>query len=107
MSACQRGSYFVFARGGYWRTDVRLPPDTHPSSTWPPIAIVVPARHEAEILPATLPALLAQDYPGPLRIHLVDDSSDDDTVDVATTLVTGAGGFGRLTVVRNDPRPLG
>ncbi len=97
----------LLARDGYWRTDGRLAPDTLSASTWPRLAIVVPARNEAEILPDTLPAILAQDYPGPLRVHLVDDSSDDDTARVARDLATSAGGGGRLTVVRNDPRPPG
>ena len=40
---------------------------------------VVPARDEAAVLPVTLPTLLAQDYPGELRVLLVDDESADGT----------------------------
>ncbi|WP_323806990.1 glycosyltransferase [Amycolatopsis methanolica] len=49
------------------------------------------------MLPETLPALLAQRYPGPLRLILVDDGSGDGTADIAhgpdsvTALVEAAG----------------
>ena len=47
---------------------------------------MVPARNEAESLPVTLPALLAQDYPGEFRVYLVDDNSDDGTGEIAAEL---------------------
>ena len=50
----------------------------------------MPARDEAAILPVTLPALLAQDYPGPFSVTLVDDSSSDGTGEVAAALAAGA-----------------
>ena len=37
------------------------------------------AADEAAILPQTLPTLLAQDYPGPFAVTLVDDASTDGT----------------------------
>ncbi len=48
-------------------------------AAWPSVVAVVPARDEAAILPDTLPALLAQDYPGEFRVVLVDDASTDGT----------------------------
>jgi hopene-associated glycosyltransferase HpnB len=50
---------------------------------WPSVAVLVPARNEAELLPSTLPALLAQDYPGAWRVVFVDDRSTDGTADAA------------------------
>jgi hopene-associated glycosyltransferase HpnB len=50
------------------------------------VVVVVPARNERELLPRTLPTLLAQDYPGRLRVLLVDDASDDGTGEVAAGL---------------------
>lgn len=70
--------WLALARGMFWRTDVRLPSGPTPGS-WPSVAIVVPARDEAEALPETLPTLLDQDYPGPVRVILVDDNSTDGT----------------------------
>lgn len=58
------------------------PPPPDPPA-WPPVCALVPARDEAALLPETLPALLAQDYPGPFRVVVVDDRSADGTGEVA------------------------
>lgn len=50
------------------------------------MAVVVPARDEADMLPHTFPTLLAQDYPGPVHFVVVDDRSTDGTADVAREL---------------------
>jgi hopene-associated glycosyltransferase HpnB len=86
--------YLLAGHGGYWRTDVRLPgwagaPDP---GRWPSVAAVVPARDEAEILPETLPTLLAQDYPGAFRVVLVDDASTDGTGTAAAALGAAVSG---------------
>src|SRR5690606_7222614 len=70
--------WLLLCQGFFWRTDVRLPPAREPDS-WPSVCVVVPARDEAEVLPASLPALLAQDYPGRAEVFLVDDGSTDGT----------------------------
>lgn len=61
-------------------------PEPAAPAAWPSVAILVPARNEAESLPRTLPALLAQDYPGSKRVIVVDDRSTDRTGDVARSL---------------------
>ena len=82
--------YLVAGHGGFWLTSQRLPAASGRLAdgqagagtgavSWPAVAAVVPARNEAESLPVTLPALLAQDYPGEFRVFLVDDNSDDGT----------------------------
>jgi hopene-associated glycosyltransferase HpnB len=79
--------YFLTLHGGYWRTSVRLPGQAAPpTGEWPAVVAVVPARDEADILPTTLPTLLAQDYPGPFTVVLADDDSADGTADVAKGL---------------------
>jgi hopene-associated glycosyltransferase HpnB len=103
--------YLVAAHGGFWLTSQRLPAGPGPV-TWPPAAAVVPARNEADSLPGTLPALLTQDYPGPFRVFLVDDNSDDGTGAVAAELGEKAARNGlpadrTLTVVSGKPRPEG
>ncbi len=70
--------WLALLRGAFWRTDVRLP-DAPPPRRWPPVAVVVPARDEAAILGGTMPTLVAQSYPGRLRVLLVDDNSTDGT----------------------------
>ena len=103
--------YLVAAHGGFWRTGERLPPPRAEigHASWPAVVAVVPARNEADSLPGTLPALLAQDYPGQFRVFLVDDGSDDGTAGVAAELGEKAArdGGAPLTVVPGRPRPDG
>jgi hopene-associated glycosyltransferase HpnB len=103
--------YLVAAHGGFWRTGERLPPRRAGTghASWPAVVAVVPARNEADSLPGTLPALLAQDYPGRFRVFLVDDGSDDGTAGVAAELGEKAArdGGAPLTVVPGRPRPDG
>jgi hopene-associated glycosyltransferase HpnB len=85
--------WLLLAQGAFWRTDVRLPPRTLPDEprTWPSVAVVIPARDEAEVLPLTLPSVLAQEYPGLAEVFLVDDGSTDGTGESARTLSAGGG----------------
>jgi hopene-associated glycosyltransferase HpnB len=92
--------WLALARGMFWRTDQRLP-DAPDPARWPPVAVVVPARDEAEVLPATLPTLVGQDYPGPVRVILVDDGSTDGTGELAARISPA------VTVVRPDEPPPG
>src|SRR5580698_3483483 len=96
-------AYLVVGHGAYWRTSQWLPQVTGEPARWPDVVAVVPARNEAAILPATLPALLGQDYPGPLSIILVDDGSTDGTAAVAAAL--GRGSDRPLRVVAGTPAP--
>jgi hopene-associated glycosyltransferase HpnB len=79
--------WLLLGQGLFWRTDIRLPPSEEPSR-WPNVAIIVPARDEAEVLPLSLPTLLAQDYPGRAEIFLIDDGSTDETGALARQLAT-------------------
>jgi hopene-associated glycosyltransferase HpnB len=103
--------YLVAAHGGFWLTSQRLPRARAKTgaTAWPAVAAVVPARNESESLPVTLPGLLTQDYPGDLRVFLVDDNSDDGTAAVAAELGEKAArdGGAPLTVVAGQPRPDG
>ncbi len=96
--------YLLAFRGLFWLPTVRLGP-ARDLPGWPSVAVVVPARDEAAVLAATMPALAAQDYPGRAAVFLVDDCSADDTREVAA-----AGAAGRalpLTVVTGAERPPG
>jgi hopene-associated glycosyltransferase HpnB len=105
-------AYLLLGRAGYWRTDQRLPasgagPRPEPGP-WPRVMAVVPARDEAGMLPVTLPTLLAQDYPGPFGIVLVDDDSSDGTAQVAACLGHAAARPGReLRIISGTRAPGG
>jgi hopene-associated glycosyltransferase HpnB len=88
--------YLLTLRGGYWRTHHRLPPAGDGASPLPTVTAVIPARNEADILPACLPTLLGQDYEGRLGVIVVDDDSTDGTAKIAAEL-------GAAAVARNGP----
>ncbi|MFG2573954.1 glycosyltransferase [Streptomyces sp. NPDC048481] len=97
--------WLLLCQGLFWRTDVRLPARTAPER-WPSVCVVVPARDEAAVLPASLPTLLAQDYPGRAEVFLVDDGSGDGTGELARTLARRHGGL-PLTVDSPGEPPAG
>ncbi|MDD9376177.1 glycosyltransferase [Streptomyces sp. ZAF1911] len=90
--------WLALGQGMFWRTDTRLPA-RHAPARWPSVAIVVPARDEAEVLPHSLPSLLAQDYPGEAEVILVDDGSTDGTGGLARRLADAHPGGLPLTVL--------
>ena len=98
--------YLIFARGGFWRCVER---DDWPSAklaAWPSVAVVVPARNEAEQIGASMDALARQDYAGPWTVILVDDESSDGTADIARRSFLDRGDE-RLRVVRCRALPAG
>ncbi|MFF7754179.1 glycosyltransferase [Streptomyces sp. NPDC007971] len=97
--------WLLLCQGFFWRTDVRLPPRRDPGR-WPSVCVVVPARDEAAVLPASLPSLLAQDYPGHAEVFLVDDGSTDGTGELARELSRRHGGL-PLTVDSPGEPPAG
>ncbi|WP_406262915.1 glycosyltransferase [Actinacidiphila glaucinigra] len=98
--------WLLLAQGLFWRTDVRLPAVAAEPREWPDVAVVVPARDEAEVLPGSLPSVLAQRYPGRAEVFLVDDGSSDGTGELARGLADRADGL-PLRVVSPGPVPEG
>jgi hopene-associated glycosyltransferase HpnB len=98
-------AWMLLARGRYWSTHTGLPFADAPPGQWPAVAVIVPARDEADLVPQTLSSLLMQDYPGDVRVLLVDDMSTDRTV---VARATGADcATVPLLVVSGGPRPPG
>ncbi|WP_055531609.1 glycosyltransferase [Streptomyces graminilatus] len=98
--------WLLLCQGFFWRTDVRLPSRAREPESWPSVCVVVPARDEAAVLPASLPSLLAQDYPGRAEIFLIDDGSSDGTGELARELARRHGGPA-LTVDSPGEPPAG
>jgi hopene-associated glycosyltransferase HpnB len=97
--------YLVAFRGGFWlaaeRDDVDQP-SLSAEADWPAVAVIVPARDEAAMLPRTLGSLLSQDYPK-LSIILVDDNSSDDTAEAARQIASSAGR--EVVILQGNPLP--
>ena len=70
----------------------------------PSVAIVVPARNEAETIAQSVTSLLRQDYPA-LSLIVVDDDSDDGTADVARARRGVARRADKLTIVESHALP--
>jgi hopene-associated glycosyltransferase HpnB len=91
--ACVAWLYVLFLRGGFWhaaeRDDVVDSAYFMPG-VWPSVVAVMPARNEAEVIGASVGALLRQDYPGPFELVVVDDHSTDDTAAIARDTAAAA-----------------
>ncbi len=92
--------YLLLLHGRFWSAGPVLAPVRLGAA--PALDVVVPARDEADGIEPALRSLLAQDYPGPLRVALVDDGSSDGTGDIARAI-----GDPRLTVIGGRTRPPG
>ena len=100
--------YLVLGRGGFWlarERDDRGPAPAAPKA-WPSVAAVVPARDEADVIARSIGSLLVQDYPGELRVYLVDDQSTDGTA-AAAQAVAASSQQDRLAVMSGAPLPNG
>ncbi|XGW00555.1 MAG: glycosyltransferase [Leptolyngbya sp. BL-A-14] len=75
-------------------------------SPLPSICAIIPARNEADLLPATLRSLLMQDYAN-FQIVLVDDHSTDGTAAVARQTAQALEQASKLVVVSAEPLPAG
>ncbi|MCH6159053.1 glycosyltransferase [Streptomyces marispadix] len=115
--------WLLVGQARFWRTDIRLPPGAAPGGQtpggtrdaapggvdgrWPTVAVIVPARDEAEVLPLSLPGLLAQEYPGRAEVFLVDDGSSDGTGALARRLAAqqARGGLPLTVTSPGEPEP--
>jgi hopene-associated glycosyltransferase HpnB len=99
--------YLVFLRGAFWRLR-----DLDSSSQAPvlpaySVAVIIPARNEADVVGQAVRSLVEQNYAGSLHVFLVDDESSDDTATIALEVAERAGRSDRLTVVRASAVPDG
>ncbi len=98
--------YLLFARGGFWlsreRDDAKAPLPV----VLPQVAVVMPARNEAESIAQSITSLLSQDYPAS-SVVLVDDDSNDSTAEIARRAAEGLGRAERLSIVSSRSLPPG
>ncbi len=99
--------YLFLLRGGFWRADRRLGEEGESLGQslgeWPAVIALVPARDEQDVIAAALGSLLSQDYPGPLKIVVIDDNSRDATAAAARAAAMGLRTEDRLILVRAQP----
>ncbi|HEY3643115.1 MAG TPA: glycosyltransferase, partial [Xanthobacteraceae bacterium] len=99
--------YLLLGRGGFWLSSERDEGKLPPPDVWPKLAVVIPARDEAEGIGACIGSLLEQDYAGEWTIVLVDDGSSDGTAAAALETAAARDAGRRLDVVAGRPLPAG
>ncbi len=100
----------LFARDGFWRADQQLPPlpPGEVEGPWPAVTAIVPARNEEAVIAESVTSLIDQDYPGPLQVLVVDDSSEDATAARARTVFAERQAENRQgSVLTAPPLPAG
>ena len=98
--------YLLAGRGRFWQESPAEANFKPPAlSTYPRVAVVLPARNEADVVGQVIRSLLNQDYEGPLHIFLADDHSSDGTTNVARQAAGEP--CGGLTIVSVPALPEG
>src|SRR5579872_6457128 len=100
-------TYLLSARGGFWLADVTDAGNVPAPAAWPAVVAVVPARDEVDVIARSVSGLLAQDYPGPFKVILVDDASSDGTAEAARAASQRQGARDRLEVMAGAALPAG
>lgn len=90
--------YLFFFRGMFWKLRERLPVAGPSNAGHTTIAVVIPARDEADVVARTVTTLRCQEGAFHLHITVADDESSDNTAGVARQA-------GADRVVRVPPRP--
>lgn len=95
------------AWGKFWRADQLLEDENESLElqAWPTVAVVIPARNEADLLPTTLRSHFQQDYPGQQTVVLVDDHSSDGTAQVARQVAQKLDREEQLVAIAAEPLP--
>jgi hopene-associated glycosyltransferase HpnB len=99
--------YLLAFRGQFWRTDQQLEALPTELSNWPSIAVIIPARNEADLIATVLTSLFAQDYRGDWQIYLVDDNSSDHTAEIAQSIAVANDQTDRLHILAGQALPSG
>jgi hopene-associated glycosyltransferase HpnB len=101
--------YLVFAHGGFWRIHHAASPSSlhEKALNGNPvrIAVIVPARNEADVVGRAICSLLRQTGRQSIHVFLIDDGSADSTAMVARQAATAIGQAETLTVIQGSPLP--
>jgi hopene-associated glycosyltransferase HpnB len=99
--------YLLFLHGGFWRVSRLQAPHTPIGVADGKIAVVIPARDEADVIGATVRSLLGQESVESLHVFVVDDHSSDGTSQAARQAAQDCGHADSLTVLPGSDLPAG
>src|SRR5215470_9638345 len=99
--------YLFLLHGNFWQ--IRRIVAVAPTSRGKPlrIAVVVPARDEADVVGRAITSLLNQSGGHAIHVFLVDDASSDSTAEIARAAAHAAGKSELLNVIEGEPLPSG
>jgi hopene-associated glycosyltransferase HpnB len=98
--------YLLAFHAGFWRISrFRLPNQS--SSGKSLVAVVVPARNEADVIGRAVSSLLRQDFGGDTRLFVVDDNSTDGTANAARAAAGMLASAQSLNIVHGEALPPG
>jgi hopene-associated glycosyltransferase HpnB len=97
--------YLLLGRGGFWRIQPVFQQPVSGISAH--IAVVIPARNEADVVGQTITSLLRQNGTNAIHVFLVDDGSTDGTARAAREAAAAIGCAELLTVIEGSPLAAG
>jgi len=97
----------LLSRGRFWLSDQRFSENQKPLPVYPSMAVIVPARNEAELIETSLQSLLSQDYPGLFHVVLVDDQSTDETARMAQQTAVKLNRTDQVKIIPSPTLPEG
>jgi hopene-associated glycosyltransferase HpnB len=98
-------SYLLLLRGGFWKVWRLQSPKLPLGMVVGQIAVVIPARDEADVIGASVGSLLEQNLIESMHIFVVDDHSSDGTAQAARQAAHNCGRSDGLTVLTGTGLP--
>jgi len=99
--------YLLLGHGGFWRV-ASLRAGVQPlAGIERTIAVVIPARDEADVIGPTIQSLLRQTRLDSIHVFVVDDHSSDGTAEVAREAARNCGQSASLDVIMGSTLPAG
>jgi hopene-associated glycosyltransferase HpnB len=98
--------YLLLLHGRFWQVSRLQAPTLPGSPVSGAIAVVIPARNEADNIRRAVRSLLMQSCAADLRIHVVDDNSTDNTAQAAREAASGMGSA-KLSIIAGKSLPAG
>src|SRR5260370_8893781 len=95
--------YLFAAHGNFWRSGKIVAQSPLARAASLRIAVIIPARDEADVVGCCVTSLLHQTGAHSLHIFLVDDASSDSTAQAASEAAQAAGKSEMLTVIQGRP----
>lgn len=99
--------YLLAGRHGFWRVSKQLPHLNGERAPEASVVAIIPARNEAAAIERAVTSLLQQDFPGFLRVIIVDDHSEDNTAELAQRAAALLGKQSKITLLQGQPLPAG